>query len=72
MFYLELIYGCLNEESIVFRKLRVVKLPVTLVTLMSFFVDWIIQAKSQFGYKMAVDIPFVISALNNGIKLNKR
>ena len=69
---LELNYGHLNEEFIVFRNLSVVKLPVTLVILMSFFVDWIIQAKSQFGYKMAVDIPFIISTLNNGIKLNKR
>ena len=67
-FHLEFIYGCLGGEALVFKNLGVVKLPVTVINLMSFTIERVIQARSQFGYKMVVGTPYAISKLNNGIR----
>jgi hypothetical protein len=71
-FHLEFIYGCLSGEAIVFKNLGVVKLSFTVVTLKSFTIKRVMEAKLKFGYKMVLGIPSVTSKLNNDIKQNDR
>ena len=68
-FHLKFIYNCLGVPALFFKSLGVVKLPGIIGTLMSFTIKGgIIQARSQFGYKMVLGTTYAISKLNNGIR----